>query len=218
MTARFASMIFDEPAGAYWDDPGLLVITYGFETYGFASHLARRTAPRRLLFVSPAARPGPERDRDVRDPARRRGRLASRPPDVVVARVSARAAPALTSWRCTLYARRGDRPAGRLKQNVPQRLPCSDRGHDPTHPLLRAPSRSLAGPLLSYGSRYRVGRLLAATPKVGLDEAIRIAEANDRRYVRVDAASDPSRSPWMSTAAAGPAGAPCSSALRWQRP
>ena len=44
--------------------------------------------------------------------------------------------------------------------------------------------------LLSYGSRYRVGRLLAATPKVGLDEAIRIAEANDRRYVRVDGRLD----------------------------
>ena len=34
-TARFASPIFDEPAGLLWDTGGLLVIKYGFLTYGF---------------------------------------------------------------------------------------------------------------------------------------------------------------------------------------
>jgi outer membrane protein assembly factor BamB len=33
-TARFASAIFDEPRGVYWDAPGLLVIGYGFAAYG----------------------------------------------------------------------------------------------------------------------------------------------------------------------------------------
>ena len=33
-TARFASAIYDEPAGLYWDTEGLLVVTYGFHTYG----------------------------------------------------------------------------------------------------------------------------------------------------------------------------------------
>jgi hypothetical protein len=35
-----------------------------------------------------------------------------------------------------------------------------------------------------------VGRLLAATPKVALDEAIRIARAGEQRYVRVDGRLD----------------------------
>jgi outer membrane protein assembly factor BamB len=34
-TARLASRIYDEPAGLLWDSPGLLVIAYGFHTYGF---------------------------------------------------------------------------------------------------------------------------------------------------------------------------------------
>jgi hypothetical protein len=46
------------------------------------------------------------------------------------------------------------------------------------------------GVLLSYGSRYRVGRLLAATPKVSVDEALALASAGDRRYVRVDGRLD----------------------------
>jgi outer membrane protein assembly factor BamB len=33
-TGRFASVIYDEPAGLYWDTEGLLVVTYGFHTYG----------------------------------------------------------------------------------------------------------------------------------------------------------------------------------------
>lgn len=32
--ARFASPIYDEPQGVYWDVPGLLVVAYGFRTYG----------------------------------------------------------------------------------------------------------------------------------------------------------------------------------------
>jgi outer membrane protein assembly factor BamB len=32
-TARFASPVFDEPAGLFWDTPGLLVVKYGFVTY-----------------------------------------------------------------------------------------------------------------------------------------------------------------------------------------
>ena len=33
-TARFASAIFDEPRAAHWDDAGLLVVAYGFHTFG----------------------------------------------------------------------------------------------------------------------------------------------------------------------------------------
>ena len=32
--ARFASTIFDEPRGLYWDTAGLLVVAYGFHTFG----------------------------------------------------------------------------------------------------------------------------------------------------------------------------------------
>jgi outer membrane protein assembly factor BamB len=35
-TVRLASTISDEPAGLVWDEPGLLVVKYGFHTYGFA--------------------------------------------------------------------------------------------------------------------------------------------------------------------------------------
>ena len=33
-TARFASMIFDEPRALHWDSHGLLVVSYGFHTFG----------------------------------------------------------------------------------------------------------------------------------------------------------------------------------------
>lgn len=33
-TARFASPIFDQPRGLYWDVPALLIVGYGFMTYG----------------------------------------------------------------------------------------------------------------------------------------------------------------------------------------
>lgn len=33
-TARFASTIHDEPRGVYWDSEGLLVVAYGFHTFG----------------------------------------------------------------------------------------------------------------------------------------------------------------------------------------
>ena len=46
------------------------------------------------------------------------------------------------------------------------------------------------GVLLSFGVRYRVGRLLAATPKVSIDTAIRLADEDTRRYVRVDGRLD----------------------------
>jgi outer membrane protein assembly factor BamB len=36
-TKRFASTIYDEPAGLVWDDPGLFVVKYGFHTYAFGS-------------------------------------------------------------------------------------------------------------------------------------------------------------------------------------
>ena len=46
--ARFASAIFDDPAGLYWDSEGLLVVTYGFHTYG----LDASTGGRRWLHES----------------------------------------------------------------------------------------------------------------------------------------------------------------------
>ena len=33
-SARFASTIFDDPVAVYWDTAGLLVVGYGFHTYG----------------------------------------------------------------------------------------------------------------------------------------------------------------------------------------
>jgi PQQ-like domain len=33
-TARFASTIYDEPRALYWDSEGLLVVAYGFHTFG----------------------------------------------------------------------------------------------------------------------------------------------------------------------------------------
>lgn len=36
-TVRLASTISDEPAGLYWDTAGLLVVKYGFHTYGLGA-------------------------------------------------------------------------------------------------------------------------------------------------------------------------------------
>jgi outer membrane protein assembly factor BamB len=36
-TARFASLIYDEPEGALWDTTGLLLVKYGFRTYAVGS-------------------------------------------------------------------------------------------------------------------------------------------------------------------------------------
>jgi hypothetical protein len=47
-----------------------------------------------------------------------------------------------------------------------------------------------AGLLRSFGSRYRVGRLLAAVPRVPVAEAVGIARGGERRYVRVDGRID----------------------------
>ncbi|HEY8237799.1 MAG TPA: hypothetical protein VIF63_00010 [Candidatus Limnocylindrales bacterium] len=44
--------------------------------------------------------------------------------------------------------------------------------------------------LRSFGPGFRVGRLLAAVPQVSVAEAIRIAEAGERRYVRIDGRID----------------------------
>jgi outer membrane protein assembly factor BamB len=46
--ARFASPIFDRPAGVAWDTTGLLVVKYGFATYG----LDARTGELRWLHRS----------------------------------------------------------------------------------------------------------------------------------------------------------------------
>jgi hypothetical protein len=44
--------------------------------------------------------------------------------------------------------------------------------------------------LRSFGPRLRVARLLAATPRVSVAEAVQLAEAGTRRYVRVDGRID----------------------------
>ena len=44
--------------------------------------------------------------------------------------------------------------------------------------------------LRSFGPRYRVGRLLAVVPQRPVAEAIRIAEAGETRYVRIDGRID----------------------------
>jgi outer membrane protein assembly factor BamB len=40
-TARFASSIFDDPRGLYWDISGLLVVAYGFHTYALDARSGR---------------------------------------------------------------------------------------------------------------------------------------------------------------------------------
>src|SRR5688500_4873065 len=47
-----------------------------------------------------------------------------------------------------------------------------------------------AGVLRSFGPRYRVGRLLAAAPRVSVADAVRLAESDEARYVRVDGRID----------------------------
>jgi hypothetical protein len=44
--------------------------------------------------------------------------------------------------------------------------------------------------LLSFGSRYRVGRLLASAPLVPIGEAVRLARAGEHRFVRIDGRID----------------------------
>jgi hypothetical protein len=44
--------------------------------------------------------------------------------------------------------------------------------------------------LRTFGARYRVGRLLATTPKVTVGEAVEMARAGKRAYVRVDGRID----------------------------
>ena len=41
-TARFASTIFDEPRAIYWDTEGLLVVAYGFHTFGLDAAMGER--------------------------------------------------------------------------------------------------------------------------------------------------------------------------------
>jgi len=70
------------------------------------------------------------------------------------------------------------------------------RTYDPgVIPLLLAVAGALAlgiaGAILrSFGPGYRVGRLLAVAPRVSIAEAVRIAEAGETAYIRVDGRID----------------------------
>ena len=58
-TVRLASTISDEPAGLLWDEPGLLVVKYGFHTYGLESRTGalrwshRSASPVLVVLASP---------------------------------------------------------------------------------------------------------------------------------------------------------------------
>ena len=58
-TARFASLIHDEPRALHWDTAGLLVVAYGFHTYGLEAASGdlrwehRSATPLLALFGSP---------------------------------------------------------------------------------------------------------------------------------------------------------------------
>ncbi len=62
-TARFASTIYDEPAGLVWDDHGLFVVKYGFHTYAFDARSGelrwshRSATPLLAVFALAAAAP-----------------------------------------------------------------------------------------------------------------------------------------------------------------
>ena len=61
-TARFASTIYDEPRATYWDEVGLLVVSYGFHTFGLDASTGERrwehrsASPLIALFGSPRLR------------------------------------------------------------------------------------------------------------------------------------------------------------------
>ena len=61
-TARFASTIFDDPRAIYWDTEGLLVVAYGFHTFGLDAAGGemrwehRSATPIIALFGSPRLR------------------------------------------------------------------------------------------------------------------------------------------------------------------
>jgi outer membrane protein assembly factor BamB len=58
-TVRLASLIYDEPAAVAWDDHGLLVVKYGFITYGFDGRSGdlrwshRSASPLLVVLASP---------------------------------------------------------------------------------------------------------------------------------------------------------------------
>ena len=58
-TARFASLIYDEPRALHWDSTGLLVVAYGFHTFGLEVETGearwehRSATPIVALFGSP---------------------------------------------------------------------------------------------------------------------------------------------------------------------
>jgi outer membrane protein assembly factor BamB len=61
-TVRLASTISDEPAGLLWDEPALLVVKYGFHTYGLDSRTGalrwshRSASPVLVVLASPRLR------------------------------------------------------------------------------------------------------------------------------------------------------------------
>ena len=61
-TARFASTVYDEPRALYWDSEGLLVVAYGFHTFGLDAMSGepgwdhRSATPIIALFGSPRLR------------------------------------------------------------------------------------------------------------------------------------------------------------------
>jgi hypothetical protein len=61
-TARLASTIYDEPRATYWDTAGLLVVAYGFHTFGLDAATGdirwehRSATPLIALFGSPRLR------------------------------------------------------------------------------------------------------------------------------------------------------------------
>jgi len=58
-TARFASLIYDEPRALHWDSAGLFVVSYGFHSYGLEAGTGelrwdhRSATPLVALFGSP---------------------------------------------------------------------------------------------------------------------------------------------------------------------
>ena len=140
-TVRLASTISDEPAAVLWDWP-VLVVKYGFHAYppgipkwrpGLEPSV-RNADPRGPGVVEAAARPGAERDRDIRDRGGWDRRLANRPFRCRHGRgVGRRAArpdelrrPAQRSRSCKRASRRlrhGPRPRAPAK-SPPPTAPC----------------------------------------------------------------------------------------------
>jgi hypothetical protein len=92
----------------------------------------------------------------------------------------------------------GDRINAHVSGRFLRALRCPGLSFGPVTPLLLIGLGLAAlgvgiGALLSFGSRYRIGRLLAASRAVSIGEALEMAASSEPRYVRIQGRIDSDR-------------------------